>query len=248
MESAKVFTPLKSKYLLITAEYIVPFLISFTIIFFGYLAMYSDLFKIHDIDCQLDFETCQNESLLAEIEKYKGQNIFKFQSNILSARLLSGDFTIREANIKKILPNNLVVELQSVYPVVALKLQDDDRWVVMDSSFRVITTRTTDPNVPTLIITNAVTLSLGKPPDDPNLLASLSLTKRLSDSLASLKSIKQVDKSTLELALDSGVKVLMSSQKDEIVQIRALQAILSEATISKGVKIIDVRFSQPVLR
>jgi hypothetical protein len=81
MESAKVFTPLKSKYLLITADYIVPFLISFSIVFVGYLAMYSDLFKIRDIDCQLDFEACQNESLLAEM-KYKGQKIFKFDQNL----------------------------------------------------------------------------------------------------------------------------------------------------------------------
>jgi len=50
------------------------------------------------------------------------------------------------------------------------------------------------------------------------------------------------------LALDSGKIAIFTPKKDELVQLRALQTILTDATILEGVNTIDVRFARPVLR
>lgn len=248
MEPAKVFTPDHSKYLVITSDYILPTILSLAVVGAIYTMLYSSIFQINHIDCHLDFGQCENPAVVAELEKYRGQNIFKFQSQTLSNRLTSGDFTVKDATLTKVLPDTLVVDMQSVYPVVALKLEEDPNWVVMDTKYRVIASKNVAPNVPTLIVSGPLTFTLGVSPEDPNLLASLSLTIRLSERLSSLQNIRQIDQSTVELFLNSGQKVIMSTKKDENLQIKTLQAILSEGTISSGVKTIDVRFSQPVLR
>ncbi|MFZ2199178.1 MAG: cell division protein FtsQ/DivIB [Microgenomates group bacterium] len=248
MQTAKVFTPLKSKYLVFTTQYIVPCIICLLIIFGFYLTFYSNLFVITDISCNLDFMPCDNPAILAELDKLKDQNIFTLKTTSVSSKFTSGDFTIRGSQITKELPGKLKVELESVYPVVALKIKDVSTWVALDDKYRVITQRDSDPNVPTVIVSGPLTLALGKPITSPDLLNALNLTRRLFEQLPSIKSITLVDENRLDVLLDNGKIAILTPKKDVPYQLRSLQAILQEVTISEGVRIIDVRFSQPVLR
>ncbi len=248
MQTSKVFTPLRSKYLVLTADYILPFMIIASVIGSLYIILYSNIFKITQITCNLDFEPCQNLAVLAELDKLKGQNIFKLQTQSISSVLTSGDYTIREAVFAKSLPSSLKVDLHSVYPVVALKIKDVDTWIALDSQYRVIKELVNDPNVPTVIVSGPLTLSMGKPVQDQLIKDTLAMTDRLFKQLSSIKSVTLVDENRLDLELDSGKTAILTPKKDEVIQLRSLQAILQEVTISKGVRTIDVRFSQPVLR
>jgi cell division septal protein FtsQ len=248
MDTAPVFHPSRSKYLLITADYILPTLICLGVAFLAYFTLYSPFFAITTVTCQLDFQDCDNGVLLIELDKLKGQNIFRLDTASITRRLTSGDFTIRQAVVGRTLPATLSVQLQSVYPVVALQIAGDPTWVIMDKQFRVIAARSEDPNVPTVIVPGPLTVVIGQSPKDPSIIASLKLALRLADELFTIKSLALIDADTIELTLEDGKKAIFTPKKDELEQLRLLQVILEGATISKDTRIIDVRFDRPVLR
>ncbi len=248
MEVAKVFKPSRSKYLVFTADYLIPTFIIIAVATSAYLALYSPIFKINQLSCRLDYLPCDNQSVLAELDTLKGQNIFTLKTDLLSAKLTSGDFTIRSATFRKQLPGLIQVELLSVYPHVALRVDGDNRWVVLDSKLRVIATREVDPNVPTLVVPGPLTVSVGVSPSDELITRSLTLTRQLFDELSSIKSITLVDQDTIKLNLSGGRSAILTPKKDVSSQLQSLQAVLSDVTILGGVSVIDVRFSQPVLR
>lgn len=248
MQSPHVFEPGKSKYLVITADYLIPFILSLGVICLFYLAFFSPVFTVKNITCSLDYLDCTDPSVLAEIDKLKHQNIFRLTADPLTRKLTSGDFTIREVAIHKTLPDQLSVELQSVYPVVAIQVQGDSTWAVLDPQFRVIAVREVDPNVPTLVVPGPLTLVVGKPIEDRLIQTSLNLTLRLGEELVAMKTITLVDDNTIHIALSSGITAIFSPKVDETKQLKSLQAVLSGSTITKGIRTIDVRFIQPVLR
>jgi cell division septal protein FtsQ len=248
MDSPRVFEPAKSKYLVITADYVLPFFLSAVVIFLFYLAVFSPVFRVHQVTCQLDYGECTDPSVIAELDKLKGQNIFRLQPNSIRAKLTSGDFTIRQVTMKKTLPDQIIIELQSVYPVVALKVAGDPNWVALDAQYRVIATRQTDPNVPTVIVPGPLILTVGKPVTDVVLIQAIKLALHLSSELIAFKNITLIDENTVHIELERGIVAIFTPKADEIRQIKSLQVVLSSSTITEGIRTIDVRFIQPVLR
>lgn len=248
MKIAPVFRPTRSIYLVFTLDFFIPFAVILAILSLGWATLYSPIFHISHITCTLDYAECQGPDLLAELERVKGQNIFRFHRNVFATRLTSADFTIREARVERILPSTLVITLHSVYPVVALKIFGESDWVVLDDRFRVIKTISQDPNVPTVIVPGPLTLVIGKPPSDSSIISTLSLARRLADELFTVKAVTLLDAQTVSLTLNDNRQALLTLQKDELTQIRALQAVLADATITKDVSVIDMRFARPVLR
>ncbi len=248
MESAPVFHPTRSKYLIVTLDYLVPLLICLSLVFGIWYALATPYFQIKIVNCTLDFEPCKDPGLIAELDKLKGRNVFTLNPTKISARLTSGDFTIRQAEVIRKLPGEIEIKVQSVYPVVALKLARDDTWITFDATYRVIGPRETDPNVPTVIIQGPLTLTVGKPLNDETIQKALGLARTLSDQLFTVKTITLVDGDTINITLSSGVVAIFTPKKDELIQLETLQAVLADGTISGGVHEVDVRFSQPVLR
>lgn len=240
MQIQKVFTPERSKYLVFTADYILPTVIITSIILALYLMLYSQLFKIDNISCKLDFEPCENMVLLAELDKLKGQNIFNFQTQGVASKLTSRGLHYQGGSICQKPLGSLKVDLHSVYPVVALKIKDLDTWIALDSKYRVIKELHINPNVPTVIVSGPLTVVLGKPVQDSLIIETLAMTDRLFKQLPSIKSVTLVDENRIDVELDSGKTAVLTPKKDEVIQLRSLQAILQEVTISKGVHTIDV--------
>ncbi len=248
MEIPKTFRPTRSKYLVFTADILAPLAVCLFVIVVVTFCLNSSYFAVNTVECALDYQPCQNESLLVELDKMKGQNIFTLDKAHLIARLTSGDFTIREASIKQELPSTVVVDLQSVYPVVALQVRGLTSWITLDHKYRAIRELSVDPNVPTVVVSGPLTVKIGKPVEGDSILKTLDLALNLARELLSFKSLTLVDENTIELVLLDGTRGLFTPQKDEQAQLRILQAILVDDTIEKKGHIIDVRFSQPVLR
>ena len=248
MLTSPEFHPTRSKYLVITADYIIPFFIIIFGISLIYFLLFSRYFQITSISCSLDFATCQDAAVLSELDRLKGQNIFRLTKDKLSAKLTSGDFTISQVEMVKNLPSSLQISLLSVHPVSAISVKNHSTWIVLDQKYRVIAERSVDPNVPTVMILEPLTLTLGKPIADPKLIATLNLALRLAQELVSVKTLTLIDDNTVEISLTSGQTALFSPRLDETTQLKTLQSILADATILKGVSTIDVRFNRPVLR
>jgi cell division septal protein FtsQ len=248
MDSAPVFHPSRSKYFVLTLDYFFPIAIIVSVCALAWLAVYSPFFRVSSVTCQIDYKPCTDPIVLAELDKIKGENIFRFNPTTLETRLTSGDFTIREAQITRELPSAVIVALQSVYPVVALKIAGESSWVVLDNNFRVIGTHTTDPNVPTVIVSSPLTLTVGKAPTDPTLIQTLNLAKNLASELVTIKSLTLQDSNTILVLLPNNLQAIFTTEKDSLPQIKVLQAVLKGATLTKDVHTIDVRFARPVLR
>lgn len=238
----------RSKYLVITLDYLIPILICLGVIALGYFTLYSSYFKINTVVCIIDYAECVDPSVLAELDKLKGQNIFTLSESSVTTRLASGDFTIRQVALTKELPGKIILDLQSVYPMAALQVSGDPTWIILDQNHRVIGSRDSDPNVPTVIVPGPLTLTVGKVPSDDLLIQSIELARNLADELFTIKSITLVDADTINLTLSDGRIAVFTPKSDLSKQLRSLQLILRDATMTLGIKIIDVRFSRPVLR
>lgn len=238
----------KSKYIVLTYDLILPLIIIFGIIGGIAVSLKSDLFAVKIIRCRVDYQDCPVGPVMAELEKYIGHNLLTVQTDELEQRLTAGDFTIREAVITKKLPDTLSVELQSVYPVAALRVEGvESEWIVFDSGYRVIGKRTSDPNVPTVLVKTAPTVHAGYRIDDPALVKALDYTLLIASEINSVTAVA-LEGDTLTLVLASGKTALLTTVKDSMAQIRTLQAILQANTMNSEVRTIDVRFSKPVLR
>lgn len=247
MEKTREFQPTRSRYLVITRDYLLPVLLIITAVLVWWIVFYTRLFSLTRIDCLQDFEPCENPYILTELQRYLGVNLLRFDSAVIKRRLTGADFSIRQVEVTKTLPGTLQVSLSSVYPTVAARLAGESKWVIFDDKLRVIGQKTKDPNVPTLITEELTGMTVGLPPADQALLSALDLTKRLSSSLSGIRSIT-LKGSDIILALNNNLTALMTTERDESAQITSLQLVLRDDTILSGVTTIDVRYSQPVLR
>lgn len=237
----------KSKYFVAGLEYGVPLVVVVIVCTLIYLAFYSSYFRLSNLSCSQDFEPCQNPHLLAEIEKLRGQNIFLINPSKVIAHLTSGDYLLREGQLERVLPNTLNLSLQSVYPVLAVKVSGTDRYATLDPSLRVIRLTTIDPNVPVVVINEQLTFTLAQPVTNEKIVPILQKSLIIAESIPGIKSLL-VEGDNLSIELSSGHLAIFSIHRDIAEQVSALRSVLSDATITEGVAIIDVRFSQPVLR
>lgn len=247
METRQSISTVPSKYVVITADYVIPVVIVLATILAWWSVFYTSIFSIKQIECELDFEPCDVPGIIAELDKYRGQNIVSFDEEAIRTRLTSADFTIQNVDIKKTLPSSIKVEMQSVYPTVAAEVVGTGTWVTFDEQLRVIGTRTVHPNVPTITVKELVNIKVGETLSDQNIIKALGLARTLADQIKDFQTV-ELEGSNIHLTFKSGLKGLMTTSKDTNEQIQALQVLLQDATILQGVSVVDVRFARPVLK
>lgn len=248
MQSALTFTPPKPKYFLITSDIVIPLLVIIFVLFCLWLTLFSSLFSIQTIECQLDSRPCPSSSITYEINSAIGFNIFRYDTKNLVNRLTSADFTVRKVDVAKKLPHTLHLELSSVYPVVALQLVGGNDWLIFDEQLRLINNHVTDPNVPTVIVPGPISLRIGVAPTDPELRSALTLARSLATTISDFKSLSLDNHNLILTFRSASYTAILSPSGDIDQQITSLQAILRNATINQGVRVIDVRFAQPILK
>ena len=239
----------RSKYLVITTDYLIPFLI-IVLPLLGYLLAYhTSIFAIKNISCTLDYEPCQIQNLVAELDRSLGDNLVALNPDSIKSRLLSGEYTIRSVEVSRQLPSTLQVDLLSTYPVIALQLTDNPgQWIAIDSQMRVINVLDHDPNVPALTLNSTPPFLLGERVSDSDVIKALEIALEISSDLSSVEKIHLNQDSTLTLSLNNGITALMTTSRDQSDQIRTLQSILIDKDIIKDHKVVDVRFTSPVLK
>lgn len=248
MDLAKTFAPVRSRYLVFTWDLLLPLLISLLVLLSAWVILFSPIFAIQQIDCQLDYEPCQDPSLLAELDRLRTHNLFRLNQAAITSRLLSANYMLRSVELTRELPSRLHFSLYSIYPVVALRTAQNPNWVVLDSDFRVIRSLGVDPNVPTVIVPGPLTLVIGSSPSDPALRQTLELALDISRAMPQIRVVTLLDERTLSLSLPNSRQALLNPQSKTAEQLRSLQALQLDDTILTGVSVIDLRYSQPVLK
>ena len=241
----------KSRYLVITENYLIPL----GIIFLGFLSVYllffSPLFQVKQIACFRDQQPCQDPFILAEIKKYHSQNLFRFPQEELRSRLLQGNKTILQVKFSFHLPNQVRLDLVSTTPQLAIRLQSQPpRYLLIDQNFRPIMTTSSSANLPLIILDRPTHFQLGQVVTDPDLQfifrAALTVSQTLNQPLTF--SLHQHD---VYLDFDRfDFQARLSTQQDLERQLQLLQAVLSNVKMleEQQIKLIDVRFTQPVLK
>ena len=239
-----------SRYLVITRDIIIPVVTLLGILVSIWVIFFSRVFAISDIVCTADYKPCENGSVQVEVEKAKGNNLFRYDPRGLEERLAKGDFMIKSVKIDKKLPGTLEISTISVNPTVSFRLVGSSgSWVVCDDKGRVIGVRDNDPNVPTILVSSLLTVRVGQVLDGEKYQSAENLAVSLSKSSIEYTSIALLDEISLSVGLKTGQTALLTTTRDIDTQLSALHAILLDATIKKETyKTIDVRFSQAILR
>lgn len=239
----------RSKYLVLTTDYLIPLGIILLIIIGYFVSFYTSLFSVRQVICTLDYKPCENPNIISELDKSLGHNLLSLDTDIIESCLLSGEYTIRSAQVSRAFPNTLTLNLLSTYPVIALQLSDNPgEWIALDSRNRVIAVVDHDPNVPIVTLDTTPPFQLGEEVLDSDVVSAIQLALELVQELSSVTTIHLGSDSTVTLELSGGITALLSTTQDRGEQIYTLQSILANKEVLQDYQFIDVRFTRPVLK
>lgn len=239
-----------SKYFVATSQFVAPFLVLVTSVTALYFMYFSHYFQLKKIECFQDVgETCQNGHLMAEHNQLVGNNLLRLDLESMRERILRADPTIRQLQYKKILPNTLVINIQSVYPTIALGVSGSEELLVLDNEYRLIKKTMTFPNVPIVSLKDkSITLAVGNTLSDDTLRTILNTCLALASNLTS-STLYEVTNNDITVSLeDSGTKAMFTTLRPIEDQLSALHAIRSDATILNKGSLIDLRYHQPIIK
>ncbi|GEM_PF-830258 len=240
------FKPVRSPYFVLTTDYLVPILVIIFSLLVWFIAFRTAIFHLSDVKCEREMEPCNNPYILSELEKYKSQNLLTLNVSEIESKLKAGDPTISRVLITKQLPRTLSISITSSTPSLALRVSSENTWILLDENLRVVRLSPIATALPTLEISEPLTVQIGQAIEsDVGVAAQLlrTLSKSIDMRLVSL------DKDLVKVTLADGIVALLTTQKDVNNQVLALQAVLRDDTIDRTkYRVIDVRFDKPVLK
>lgn len=214
-----------------------------------YTLFFSPLFKITKVECYQDVETsCQNNFVLSEVHDSIGQNLFRFDAQVAADRIRRGDPTIRSLEYKKVLPGTIILQIQSVYPTLALGTIGSESLLVLDTDFRIIKSSKGNPNVPIVLYNKPLSLRVGERISDDSLRTQLLACLKIVNNIPGSKNCMVSDNGLTVLLEDGVTSAIFTSARNLDEQLSALHTTRSGATISGSHPVIDVRYQQPIIK
>jgi len=245
-EQVKIFSGLKSRYLIITAKTILLLLVLIFLSALGFWMFYTgSFFKVKTIFCQKgDYNCHKNEILL--FNQAIGQNIFLLKTKSLAETIYRNSPDYKEVLIKKKLPDQLMVTIipRSAFALLEAGLE---KKVVVDEGGYVLSDGDLADNLPRVLV--RVLPVQGEKISDEKTLQALKLIKLVQGSFLDFKIIDSSSKMDFTLFLSQGLVATFSAQKDLITQVDSLQYILRHSRMEDSkIQAIDLRFQKPVLK
>lgn len=206
------------------------------------------LFRINKLTCQKEGFPCQKEIIF--LEELKGQSIFLANTTEISQKIKNKILTVKEVEIKKRLPDRVLIEIIPRQPFVALT-KDEKTYFLIDEDGFVYQKVLTKPKNLALIIIDGFEASfyLGQRMEDEVLVKSLSFIKGLKKSFIVFKQIVLSENGTITLFLNEPIIASFSAKKNILSQVDSLQFILRQSKIEGKIPaLIDFRFNKPVVK
>lgn len=238
-----------SKYFVATSQVLPPILVILFSLTSLYALFFSPLFKVTKVECYQDLnESCQNGFVLAEVGESLSENLFLLDEHELGGRIMRGDPTIRALEYRKVLPGTLILQIQTVYPTLALGIEGSSSLLILDTDFRIIKSTDADPNVPIVRYNKSLSLRVGERIGDDALRSQLSACLKIVGNIPGSKNC-MVEGGGLTVLLEDGkTNAIFTTARDLDEQLSALHTIRQGVTISGSNPVIDVRYQQPIIK
>ena len=219
-------------------------LLSLGILVGSFFILRSDLFSIKNFDCKTQYGPCLEEDT-EPLKVFLGENLFSVSVQEVEETSMQ-NFMNRKSTVQRVFPNTLAIVLDKRKPLVALKPQNIDSQILVDRE-GVIVEFTQNSPLPIIIVERVLKdLVVGKKLDDEIVVAiqSFYFTYKTNNVMQG-----NITQDSLVFTLDNLINVNYSLKQDPKVSVGALQLIMSRSRIDgKLPKIIDLRYSKPVIR
>ena len=230
-------------------NYAAPVIAIIILISAGYLFLKnSGYFKIEDIEVR----DTQNAAGLAErdlLNLYKGRNIFGVDIAALSSRIKSDYPAIKDAVVKRILPNRLEIDITPRIPVAKVKAR---RYFPIDETGMVLSPGLKSQKLPVIIGFSTWRLpSVGERLHNKQLESAFQLLDAMQKgSVSADYNVTTIDVSNhenLSFYLENGIEVKIGGE-DFLTRLGQLKATLKNEKLDKdNIRYIDLRFKDVVI-
>lgn len=216
------------------------------IVLFIFKLVKGDFFKVNQVLCFDDGSPCQTDIWFKINSFALGKNLISLSPQDISQQIKNEFSEIEEVEIKKELPNRLIINLTKRKAIAVIEMKNE-YWQV-DYRGIILTRRHELSDLPLIVSDEVAISSDGEKIESPQVLASLDcLYKLLFKNLEPYRMEIQ-NPQTLIIYLRTGSVVLYSFKNDWQLQVDSLQLILERAKIEgKQIKVIDLRFDKPVI-
>lgn len=239
----------QSKYYVATSQVLTPLIVIFIALATLYALFFSPIYKINKVKCHQDMEeSCQNDFVVSALSEAIGHNLFLFDATTLISLIQRGDPTIRSLEYKKILPGTLELQIQSVYPTLALGAEGSSSLLILDTDLRIIKTTSDNPNVPIARYHKPLSLRVGERIVDEQLRQLLQACLTIIANIPGSNNCVLSDNSIALLLEDEKTQAVLTTERDLDQQLSALHTIRQGVTISGSKAVIDVRYQQPIIK
>ena len=206
--------------------------------------LFNWLFTIKQVTCDFGKTSCPTKTQTSA-ESILGKRLIFVHKNKLIDQIKHTDFQINSVTVKFKLPAQAFINISLTSQFAKITDPISSKSAIISSEYQVVATQSAQ-NLPEFITDQPINLSLGSDLSNTEFKTSLDLLVSLIDNLIPVTKLTR--QSTVNVAtLKTGQTSLFDTNQNLGGQIRALQLIISNIESLED-KIIDVRYSPPVLR
>lgn len=204
-----------------------------------------NFFRIKEIHCQINQTECPN-SINNQFSSFLNKNILLENFSKKIKVLKNENPSWQSLKVAKKLPDKLLVEIQTLQPLVVLKEIEGNEFYLVDNFGKFVGQKDLNPGLPLVITTNISPPSIGAPLSVTHLGQALELINLFKIYRLIFSNLEI--KNHLLIAQFKDFQAVFSPEEDLQKQVASLQLIINEGKIDdKSLKKIDLRFEKPII-
>lgn len=241
-------------------------IICFCVLLGGFfLFLKSDFWTIKKAECENLTLPCPNRILFYVKNATIGKNIIFFKTESLVKKVLSENLSVKEARIRKNLPDKITVEIKNREPIAAIGVQltlgteksasesARQEFTISEEVLEIdeqgiVLAKAKKTDLPIILIDKPLNIEVGQKIMEDKLLKITNILYKMKLYLLEPKIVQPFSSKIAKIWLKDNLLVQMSLEKDFKSQLDSLQLILGRAKIEgKKASRLDLQFDKPVI-
>jgi hypothetical protein len=202
-------------------------------------------FQINSIDCRLNHYPCPLQ-LEPTLLSFLNQNLLTLNTQTIVRQLANFDSSLTEIEVRRRLPNKLMINLLRRQPVALIKIQPNgDEFYLDKTGFVYLPSWPRQSSLPPVLWPRELPLAEGDSALSRNL---AQLINTLAAYYVSFSQVIRLPEGIYLVKTGLGPEAVISATTDFPAAVGSLQFILTNLKIEKPLPAkIDLRFDQPIL-